>query len=188
MLPPTTTPTTTTLTVLGPDGFAEGKTAKNAKSWKFTKSVFCDFWQRYRSQRAEILHSTLCHQYLHFCFYKFFCILHRSDNTKVEPTRTTRTTIPRSGLRHGKKRARGLCIRTRKFEFLRVEPGSCPVFLSTDLWAVCPDFFVKMRKILLKMREKMRQPKILTFYCIFGRFWVGLLFVSFDLFFLKKIN
>ncbi len=48
-------------------------------------------------------------------------------------------------------------------------------------------FFVKMRKILLKMREKMRQPKMSTFYFSFGRFRVGLLFKIFDLFiFLKK--
>ncbi len=37
-------------------------------------------------------------------------------------------------------------------------------------------FFVKMRKLLLKMREKMRQPKMSFFYFIFGRFRVGLLF------------
>ncbi len=111
LLPPTT-PTTTTFTVLGPDGFAAGKTAKKAKSWKITKPFFCDFWQRYCLQRAEILHSTFCHQYLHL-FYKFFCILHKSDNTKVAPTTTT--TIPRSRLRHGPKN--GLVgIRTRKFD------------------------------------------------------------------------
>ncbi len=44
-------------------------------------------------------------------------------------------------------------------------------------------FFVKMREILLKMREKMRQPKMSIFYCIFGRFRGGLLFNFFDLFF-----
>ena len=47
-------------------------------------------------------------------------------------------------------------------------------------------FFVKMREILLKMREKMRQPKMSkmsTFYCIFGRFRGGLLLDFFEIFF-----
>ncbi len=40
-------------------------------------------------------------------------------------------------------------------------------------------FFSKMRKIWLKMREKMRQPTISTFYCIFERFRDSLLLVFF---------
>ncbi len=36
-----------------------------------------------------------------------------------------------------------------------------------ELKAVCPDFFAKMRKILLKMREKMRHPKNVNFFIAF---------------------
>ena len=49
-------------------------------------------------------------------------------------------------------------------------------------------FFVEMRKILLKMCEKMRQPKMSTFYCIFGRFRVRLLFENFLPFIFLKIK
>ncbi len=38
-----------------------------------------------------------------------------------------------------------------------------------------------MREILLKMREKMRQPKMSTFYCIFARFRGGLVFDCFKI-------
>ncbi len=46
---------------------------------------------------------------------------------------------------------------------------------TLSLRPVCPDFF-------FKMREKMRQPKMSTFYSIFGCFRAGLFFENFDLF------
>ncbi len=87
----------------------EGQKSKKRKIAKKTAKSILAIFGRYWSQRAEILHSTLCHQYLHFCFHKFLCILHRSDNTKIAPTRririrTTPTpTIPWSGLRRRQK-------------------------------------------------------------------------------------
>ncbi len=67
---------------------------KNAKLQKDCKIVFANFWQRYWSQRADFLHSTLSHSYLYFCFYKFFCIMHRSDNMKVVPRKRRRRRRP----------------------------------------------------------------------------------------------
>ncbi len=52
------------------------------------------------------------------------------------------------------------------------------------LFTQCVQIFsVKMREILLKMREKMRQPKMSTFYCIFARFRGGLVFDCFKIIF-----
>ena len=51
---------------------------------------------------------------------------------------------------------------------------------------MCPDFFRQNVQDIAQMREKMRQPKMSTFYCFFGHFRVGLLFENFEVFIFLK--
>ncbi len=102
-------------------------------------------------------------------------------NFKLHEIATLRTFSCNKYLGFIKSRRRRLknlaSVRTRtRNESFVAGAASCRVLQCVQI------FLVKMRDILLKMREKMRL-KCQLFYCIFRRFRGGLLFFFFKIFF-----